>query len=122
MGGLITFGSPRVGNQEFSAFNDKSIPGHYRWVNNEDAVTKSPLNLFGNYSHCGSQMYLQEEEGFVLHDCSWRRAFFDRLSTRFSHLMSCKGATDLSDHPIDKGYITKLQFLRDKEREIFQSE
>lgn len=114
--GLITFGSPRVGNQEFSGFNDKSVPGHYRWVNNEDAVTKSPMNLFGIYSHCGTQMYLQQDEGFCLHDCSWRRAFVDRMSTRFSHLMSCKKATDLSDHSMDTGYVRKLKALVDKEK------
>jgi len=114
--GLITFGSPRVGNSDFSGFNDKCIPGHYRWVNNEDAVTKSPLNLFGLYSHCGRLMYLQEEEGRCLEDCSWKRAFADRMLTRVSHILSFKKATDLSDHSIDTGYVRKLKALVEKEK------
>jgi len=115
-GGLITYGSPRVGDSAFSGFNDKTVPGHYRWVNNEDAVTKSPVNLFGRFSHCGRQMYLQQDGG-CLDECSWSRVFFDRLCTRFSHLCSCKiNATDLSDHSIDTGYVRKLKALVEKEK------
>merc|ERR1712151_366953 len=59
--GLVTFGSPRVGNSEFANFTNAAAPEYFRWVNNHDAVTKVPINIFGVYSHCGHLMYLKED-------------------------------------------------------------
>lgn len=48
--GVYTFGSPRVGNHKFAAWCDVNVPGHHRYVNESDIVTRIPH--FG-YEHCG---------------------------------------------------------------------
>ncbi len=49
-----TFGSPRVGNRRY--VNHVNLK-HYRWVNNNDIVTRVPPPWMG-YRHTGRQMYL----------------------------------------------------------------
>lgn len=51
---LYTFGSPRVGNKAY--VNHVKLE-HYRWVNNNDLVTRVPP-LFMGYRHTGARMYL----------------------------------------------------------------
>ena len=51
---LITFGSPRVGNQEFVSSLNVT---HYRVQNNCDDVTKVPFRLSG-FRHHGTHMYM----------------------------------------------------------------
>ena len=51
---LFTFGSPRVGNKRY--VNHVKLT-HYRWVNNNDIVTRVPWAWMG-YRHTGTQMYL----------------------------------------------------------------
>ena len=67
--GLYAFGSPRAGERAFAAgFRINT----YRFVNNDDLVTKVPLP--GPYRHVGTMKYI-DHEGVVLHDPSlWGRA------------------------------------------------
>ena len=51
---LYTFGSPRVGNKRYVNFVKLK---HYRWVNNNDIVTRVPPIWLG-YRHIGIEMYL----------------------------------------------------------------
>jgi len=51
---LITFGSPRVGNQEFVSSLNVT---HYRVQNNCDDVTKVPFRLMG-FRHHGTHKYM----------------------------------------------------------------
>tara|TARA_R110002049_G_scaffold2750_2_gene21414 strand:+ start:123774 stop:124733 length:960 start_codon:yes stop_codon:yes gene_type:complete len=51
---LFTFGSPRVGDKRY--INHVSLD-HYRYVNNNDIVTRVPPVLLG-YRHCGREVYL----------------------------------------------------------------
>ena len=51
---LFTFGSPRVGNKRY--VNHVKLD-HYRWVNNNDIVTRVPPPWMG-YRHTGTLMYL----------------------------------------------------------------
>jgi len=51
---LFTYGSPRVGNRRY--INYVHI-NHFRWVNNNDMVTRVPPTWFG-YRHCGREIYL----------------------------------------------------------------
>ena len=114
--GMVTFGSPRVGNAEFAGHADKVVPQYLRWVNNDDVVTKVPLNIFGIYSHCGSQMYLKED-GTCLSDSSWPRIFVDRLLGRISHLIFVWNLefSDAKDHGM-ANYLAKVKKLADEER------
>ena len=51
---LFTYGSPRVGDQRYISHVQLD---HYRFVNNNDIVTRVPPVLFG-YRHCGDEVYL----------------------------------------------------------------
>jgi triacylglycerol lipase len=51
---LHTFGSPRVGCKQWVRH---SPANHYRWVHNNDVVTRVPPPWMG-YRHCGREMYL----------------------------------------------------------------
>jgi triacylglycerol lipase len=52
--GLFTFGSPRVGSRRY--VNHCHFPEYYRWVNNNDIVTRVPPIWLG-YRHAGRLMY-----------------------------------------------------------------
>ena len=52
-----TFGSPRVGTKRY--INHAKID-YYRWVNNNDIVTRSPPAWLG-YRHAGKEIYLDSE-------------------------------------------------------------
>lgn len=51
---LHTFGSPRVGCKRYIRHAQVT---HYRWVHNNDIVTRVPPALMG-YRHCGNEIYL----------------------------------------------------------------
>lgn len=51
---LHTFGSPRVGCRRYVRHTDIT---HYRWVHNNDIVTRVPPIWLG-YRHCGNEIYL----------------------------------------------------------------
>ncbi len=51
---LHTFGSPRVGCRKYTRHAEVK---HYRWVHNNDVVTRCPPVWMG-YRHCGQEIYL----------------------------------------------------------------
>jgi triacylglycerol lipase len=51
---LHTFGSPRVGCRKYTRHAPIT---HYRWVHNNDVVTRVPPVWMG-YRHCGNEIYL----------------------------------------------------------------
>lgn len=71
--GLFTYGSPRVGDR---AYVNYCRLVHYRWVNNNDIVTRVPPAWWG-YSHGGREMYI-DSRGHVRAVAGWRRVA-DRL-------------------------------------------
>ena len=66
--GLYTYGSPRVGNKRY--VNHCHLD-HYRWVNNNDIVTRVPPPWFG-YRHNGRHMYL-DFRGRLRRLSNWQR-------------------------------------------------
>lgn len=63
-----TFGSPRVGNDEYAqAFASSMI---HRYVNNNDMVTNVPLELLG-YKHVDSTFHYFTEDGKQQDDITW---------------------------------------------------
>ena len=50
---LHTFGSPRVGCKKYIRHAQVT---HYRWVHNNDIVTRVPP-VFMGYRHCGDELY-----------------------------------------------------------------
>ncbi|MBI2313733.1 MAG: lipase family protein [Betaproteobacteria bacterium] len=104
--GLYTFGQPRTGDREFErTFNQDFKPRCFRFVNNNDLVTRVPPRASG-FSHVGTFLYfdrdgkLQDDPGF------WYR-FLDGMKARIEDLGEL-GPDALRDHRMD-GYVTLLE-------------
>jgi triacylglycerol lipase len=54
---VVTFGSPRIGNQRYVASNRVE---HVRWVNNNDIVTTVPP-MWLRYRHRGNRIYIASD-------------------------------------------------------------
>ena len=55
---VYSFGQPRVGDAQFAAMCEQRLAGrHFRFVNQEDAIPRSPLWLRG-YRHSGQEIFL----------------------------------------------------------------
>ena len=97
---LYTYGSPRVGFKQFVTHEKIT---HYRWVNNNDIVTRIPLWTMG-YRHDGERMYLNTW-GNVRKFTVWQRTK-DKFRGMWRGIK--KGKIDnFADHLID-GYINHI--------------
>ncbi len=95
---LFTYGSPRVGN---SAFINAVKLAHYRWVNNNDIVTRIPPRWLG-YRHSGFELYC-DHRNRLRKVYSWQRSM-DRFRGLWQGLF--RGSLDyLSDH-------SNLEYIR----------
>lgn len=108
--GLFTYGSPRVGNRAY--VNHCEVP-HFRWVNNNDIVTRVPPAWWG-YRHGGREMYI-DCKGRVRQISGWRRSL-DRFRGFLLGLLRFD-LDPLSDHSIER-YIEYLHAAVQKERSI----
>ena len=90
---LYTFGSPRVGCKRY--VNHVKLE-HFRWVNNNDIVTRVPPTWLG-YRHSGSEIYL-DRSGQIQKILGWRR-ISDRLQGFLGGLLKFR-IDQLSDHSI----------------------
>lgn len=97
---LFTYGSPRVGNKRYINYVELD---HYRWVNNNDIVTRTPPAWL-RYRHTGSLMYL-DSNGTVRHFTKRQRAK-DRSRGAWKALKQ-RRIDHLADHPIAE-YIRHL--------------
>ncbi len=88
---LFTFGSPRVGCKRF--VNHIKMD-HFRWVNNNDIVTRVPPVWLG-YRHSGNEIYL-DRLGRMKQISGWSR-LTDRLRGFLSGLRKFR-LDQLSDH------------------------
>jgi triacylglycerol lipase len=85
---VFTFGSPRVGD---SRFINRVKMEYYRWVNNNDIVTRVPPRWLG-YAHGGIEVYLDRRGRLSPVTGLWRqrdrfRGFFRSLAVwKFDHL------------------------------------
>jgi len=97
--GLYTYGSPRVGDQDFRKdFNVNT----YRFVNNSDIVTKVPPPRM--YCHVGELKYIDSEG--IIHDNTnrWER-WSDEIQGKFNNVFNAlgqarKGFTEVLLEPI----------------------
>jgi triacylglycerol lipase len=105
---LFTFGSPRVGDRAYVNYCELV---HFRWVNNNDIVTRVPPPWFG-YHHGGREMYI-DCKGRVRDVEGWRRAV-DRLRGFLRGLRRFK-IDHFSDHSIEQ-YIAYLHTAVQKQQ------
>ncbi len=97
--GLYTFGSPRVGDQDFK--KDFNVTA-YRFVNNSDIVTRVPPASM--YCHVGELRYIDSEG--TIHDHSnhwesWSDDIQDKIKNVFNALnQTKKGFTEVLLEPI----------------------
>ena len=98
---LFTFGSPRVGNNRYIHYVDLT---HYRWVNNNDIVTRIPPRWLG-YRHSGYELYI-DHTGRLRRVFSWTRSL-DRFKGLLQSLR--RGKLDyLADHSMVE-YILNIR-------------
>ncbi|MBL7130891.1 MAG: lipase family protein [Candidatus Omnitrophica bacterium] len=71
--GLYTFGQPRVGDRVFARRFNRKIKHHaFRFVNDEDIVTRVPPRAFG-YRHIGTVRYFDYKGTLHKDNIGWKR-------------------------------------------------
>lgn len=104
--GLYTFGQPRVGNEAFAAECTRRFPGrHFRFVNNNDTVTRVPPSEFG-YAHTGELRYI-DTEGHIQTDIAFWNQFLDRVKGRMEDFLK-PGTDGLKDHAM-RHYVEHIE-------------
>ncbi len=110
--GLYTFGQPRTGDETFAKnFNNDFKPFDFRFVNNNDVVTRLPPRAM-DYSHVGTLKYFTED-GELEDDMSWWGLFLDRMHGRIDDILVW-GTDGVKDHSM-LNYIDFLKKALDKE-------
>jgi triacylglycerol lipase len=105
---LFSFGSPRVGCRRYINFVKIN---HYRWVNNNDIVTRMPPRWLG-YTHSGRELYLNSNGSVARY--STLRKISDRWRGFLTSLVHWK-VDHFSDHLLTL-YIQYLhQAIQDEE-------
>ncbi|XDD52996.1 hypothetical protein AB3N62_10930 [Leptospira sp. WS4.C2] len=103
--GLYTFGSPRVGNECFvNKFNEQFLERTFRFVNNNDIVTRVPLNSQGYY-HVGYYIYINSDGQLTL-NYPYSAQIYDSFRGFFFRMF----VDGLDDHKISH-YIKALEKL-----------
>ena len=97
--GLYVYGMPRAGDREFAKnFNASFGNRIYRFVNNNDIVTRTPFRSMG-FAHVGSLVYF-DEHGNLRYDLGWWEKLMDRISGRWNDLFE-SGTDGIKDHSVD---------------------
>lgn len=106
--GLYTFGSPRIGDRLFAdAFNAAFGKYAFRFVNNNDAVSRIPLRKM-RYSHVGTLVYI-DSQGNLQQDIGWWWRFLDRIQAGIEDFLDEDKVPDsYLDHDIRK-YIAAIE-------------
>jgi triacylglycerol lipase len=97
--GLYVFGMPRAGDRKFAKNFNGSFENAFRFVNNNDIVTRTPFRSMG-YSHIGRLIYF-DEYGQMRPDVGWWEKLLDRINGRFRDLFE-RGTDGIKDHGISE--------------------
>lgn len=101
---LYTFGSPRVGNRDFVKEIKNDGVKHYRFVNNNDVVTKVPFPI--RFVHHGELVYINHY-GNIRKMSPWQR-FKDQWRGRMRALSKGQPFDGIFDHSMEL-YYQKVQ-------------
>lgn len=100
LNGIYTIGQPRVGDSAFvQALSDGVSDRHFRFVNNNDIVTRVPAWLYG-YRHGGNRLYF-DNQGTLLDSISWWRELIDGV-LGVSGSVGDLGVDAIEDHSKDE--------------------
>jgi len=103
--GVYTFGQPRTGDEQWARrYNGRIGHRSFRFVNNNDLVTRVPPRSFG-YSHVGTFRYF-DAKGAYHEDISWWRRFVDRVEGSIDDFLKL-GPDAIRDHFM-KGYLSNV--------------
>jgi triacylglycerol lipase len=105
---LFTYGSPRVGNNRYVNYVNLE---HFRFVNNNDIVTRVPPILLG-YRHCGQEVYMNRDGKITQISHINRRR--DRWKGFLSGLMKWR-IDHFDDHSVHR-YIEAILAAVEEER------
>jgi len=112
---LFTYGSPRVGDKRYINFVKLD---HYRFVNNNDIVTRAPPAWMG-YRHSGTEVYIDRNGNIGhLNHLMKRR---DRWHGFFTGLRRFR-VDHFSDHPLHRYLGPILEAARREQAELRQGE
>jgi triacylglycerol lipase len=100
--GLYNYGSPRVGDKDFEIYMHTIKERMFRFVNNNDVVTRVPPR-FLDYRHVGTLRYF-DSEGNLYQDVSWWYKMLDDFRGRIFNAFK-QGIDDLDDKEL-RLYIT----------------
>jgi len=102
--GLYTIGQPRVGDDKFAThFDNVLINKCFRFVNNNDVVTRIPIpDLVCKYTHVGNMLYI-DSAGRLNDSIPWWKKLWDGIKGLEKDIGS-KGLDGLKDHSSD-GYV-----------------
>jgi len=102
VGGLYTYGSPRVGDRVFAQnFNNQFKGQSFRFVNNKDIVPRLPPRQAG-YSHVGTFLYFSDSVR-ITNDLYWWIKLLDTypITNATVEQRLSNGLTDAEDHSLD---------------------
>lgn len=106
---VYSYGCPRVFSSESAdIFNTRHKGRVFRFVNNNDIVTRVPTQHLG-YSHVGQLFYI--DHNGIIHDgqnLDWWSKFWARIGGRLSAFTHLSLADGIADHGIG-GYIRALE-------------
>lgn len=103
---LFTYGSPRVGNEQFINHMNSLAIEHHRWVNNADVVTRNPIYP---YKHHG-QLHYFDHHGNVRVFTRWQ-TIKDRVKGFYIGLK--KGKVNFFVNHLMENYLKNLGNLTD---------
>jgi triacylglycerol lipase len=116
--GVYTFGSPRVGNQDFAACFDSVYSGRaFRFVNNNDLVTRVAPREFG-YKHVSQSMYFDAIGKLHPEINAWNKF----LETVKGGMNVLNDFGLVSDHDMGKYEANLLQDLTDRQTLSFTNQ
>ena len=109
---LYTFGSPRVGNRDFVKEMKKDGVKHYRFVNNNDVVTRIPFPI--RFRHSGKLVYINHY-GNIRKMPPWQRTK-DKCRGRWRSFKKGQPFDGVFDHSVNL-YYEKLKNVQTSQGE-----